>query len=106
MTNVAVPFACCCLFAGGRFSAFWMATLAAIMLVGCGSSPSRPSGSTKPGGDYLDEGPGAPPPIGFNKAGRLLLGRRTGCQPACKPGWDFRAGTQAGTDQPFHQPAL
>jgi rare lipoprotein A len=66
MTNVAVPFACCCLFAGGRFSAFWIATLAAIMLVGCGSSPSRPSGSTKPGGYYLDDGPGASPPANLD----------------------------------------
>jgi rare lipoprotein A len=47
---------------GRRFSAFWIATLGVMMLFGCGSNPSRSPGSTKPGGYYLDDGPGANPP--------------------------------------------
>jgi rare lipoprotein A len=35
--------------------------LAAVLLASCSSPPSRPSG-TKPGGYYLDDGPGANPP--------------------------------------------
>lgn len=43
-------------------SALVMAILVAITVVGCGGSPSRPSSPTKPGGYYLDDGPGANPP--------------------------------------------
>jgi rare lipoprotein A len=43
-------------------SALVIATLVAITLAGCGGAPSRPGGSTKPGGYYLDDGPGANPP--------------------------------------------
>ncbi|MBC8006981.1 MAG: septal ring lytic transglycosylase RlpA family protein [Prolixibacteraceae bacterium] len=38
-----------------------MAIAVAITLAGCGSSPSRPAAS-KPGGYYLDDGPGSNPP--------------------------------------------
>jgi len=37
-----------------------IAALVAITLTGCGSAPSRPT--TKPGGYYLDDGPGPNPP--------------------------------------------
>lgn len=33
--------------------------IAITIIAGCGGAPSRPSGSTKPGGYYLDDGPGA-----------------------------------------------
>jgi rare lipoprotein A len=36
--------------------------VAATIIAGCGSAPSRPSSPTKPGGYYLDDGPGANPP--------------------------------------------
>jgi rare lipoprotein A len=49
-----------------RISAIWLAALSAIMLAGCGSSPSRPSGATKPGGYYLDDGPGSNPPANLD----------------------------------------
>lgn len=39
-----------------------IATLVAMTVAGCSSGPSRPSSSTKPGGYYLDDGPGANPP--------------------------------------------
>ena len=39
-----------------------MAILVAIMLAGCGSTPSRP----KPGGYYLDDGPGPNPPANLD----------------------------------------
>jgi rare lipoprotein A len=42
-------------------SALVAAVLAAVLLASCSSPPSRPSG-TKPGGYYLDDGPGANPP--------------------------------------------
>jgi len=41
-----------------RPSAIIIATFVAVMIAGCGSSPSR----GKPGGYYLDDGPGANPP--------------------------------------------
>ena len=37
-----------------------IATLVAITIAGCGSAPGRPG--SKPGGYYLDDGPGANPP--------------------------------------------
>ena len=42
-----------------------IATLAAITLVGCGSAPSRPT-TSKPGGYYLDDGPGPNPPANLD----------------------------------------
>ena len=41
----------------GQSSALVTATLVAITLAGCGSAPSSP-GTAKPGGYYLDDGPG------------------------------------------------
>lgn len=43
-----------------QHAALAIAVLLAIALAGCGSSPSRPG--AKPGGYYLDDGPGANPP--------------------------------------------
>jgi len=43
-----------------------IAALAAITLAGCGSEPSRPSSTGKPGGYYLDDGPGANPPANLD----------------------------------------
>lgn len=43
-----------------------IAALAAITLAGCGSSPSRPTPASKPGGYYLDDGPGANPPANLD----------------------------------------
>ena len=40
--------------------------LSAMILVGCGSSPSRAPGPSKPGGYYLDDGPGANPPANLD----------------------------------------
>src|SRR4051812_9462361 len=37
-----------------------------MMLFGCDSNPSRSSGSAKPGGYYLDDGPGANPPANLD----------------------------------------
>ena len=42
-----------------------MTTLVAIMLAGCGSAPSRPA-TAKPGGYYLDDGPGPNPPANLD----------------------------------------
>ncbi len=39
-----------------------LAVVLAMTLVACGSTPTRPSSSPKPGGYYLDDGPGANPP--------------------------------------------
>jgi rare lipoprotein A len=36
--------------------------LIAVTLAGCDTTPSRPSSSSKPGGYYLDDGPGSNPP--------------------------------------------
>jgi len=49
-----------------RFPTFWVATLTAMMLAGCGSTPSHSPGSTKPGGYYLDDGPGSNPPANLD----------------------------------------
>lgn len=51
-----------------RSSALAIATLVAIALAGCGSTPSRPASptATKPGGYYLDDGPGANPPANLD----------------------------------------
>lgn len=43
-----------------------LATLVAIALSGCGSTPSRPAPPAKPGGYYLDDGPGANPPANLD----------------------------------------
>ncbi|HYJ18830.1 MAG TPA: septal ring lytic transglycosylase RlpA family lipoprotein, partial [Burkholderiales bacterium] len=43
-----------------------IATLVAITFAGCSSEPSRPASSTKPGGYYLDDGPGANPPANLD----------------------------------------
>ncbi len=43
-----------------RPGAIVLAALVFAVIAGCGSAPSRPSG--KPGGYYLDDGPGANPP--------------------------------------------
>jgi rare lipoprotein A len=40
--------------------------LFALLLASCGSSPSRPSASSKPGGYYLDDGPGSNPPANLD----------------------------------------
>jgi rare lipoprotein A len=56
---------CSCFFSvhGTQSSALIIATLVAITVVGCGGGTStRPSSGTKPGGYYLDDGPGANPP--------------------------------------------
>lgn len=42
-----------------------MATLVAIIIAGCGSEPLRPA-TVKPGGYYLDDGPGANPLVNFD----------------------------------------
>ena len=42
-----------------------MATVVAIALAGCSSSPSRPA-TSKPGGYYLDDGPGPNPPANLD----------------------------------------
>ena len=43
-----------------------MVTLVAITLAGCDTTPSRPSSNTKPGGYYLDDGPGPNPPANLD----------------------------------------
>ncbi|HWA11827.1 MAG TPA: septal ring lytic transglycosylase RlpA family protein [Burkholderiales bacterium] len=46
-----------------RYPALILAVLFAAVVAGCGGGTStRPSGGTKPGGYYLDDGPGANPP--------------------------------------------
>ncbi|HEX7810833.1 MAG TPA: septal ring lytic transglycosylase RlpA family protein [Burkholderiales bacterium] len=47
---------------GTQHTALVVATLVAIAVAGCSSGPYRPTSSTKPGGYYLDDGPGANPP--------------------------------------------
>ncbi len=42
-----------------------IATLLAITLAGCGGAPSRPA-TSKPGGYYLDDGPGPNPPANLD----------------------------------------
>ena len=41
-------------------------TLVAMTLAGCDTTPSRPSTSSKPGGYYLDDGPGPNPPANLD----------------------------------------
>ena len=43
-----------------QYAALAIAALLAIAIAGCGGAPSRPG--SKPGGYYLDDGPGANPP--------------------------------------------
>ena len=45
-----------------QYAALVGALLAALMLASCSSSPSRPGSSSRPGGYYLDDGPGRNPP--------------------------------------------
>ncbi len=47
-----------------RTSAIIIATFVAMIIAGCGTSPSRPA--SKPGGYYLDDGPGANPPANLD----------------------------------------
>ena len=49
-----------------RRTAWILLALAAMALAACGSSPSRPPSSPKPGGYYLDDGPGANPPANLD----------------------------------------
>ena len=48
-----------------QYSVLVITALAAITLAGCGSSPSR-SATAKPGGYYLDDGPGPNPPVNLD----------------------------------------
>ena len=50
---------------GPRTSAIFIAALAAMIIAGCGSTASRPA-TGKPGGYYLDDGPGANPPANLD----------------------------------------
>ncbi len=45
-----------------------VAAIAVTIIAGCGGGPTRPSASSKPGGYYLDDGPGANPPANFESA--------------------------------------
>ncbi len=45
-----------------QHAALFGTLLLALFLASCGSSPSRPSSSSKPGGYYLDDGPGSNTP--------------------------------------------
>ena len=49
-----------------QHAALAIAVLLAIALAGCGSAPSRPG--SKPGGYYLDDGPGANPPADLDSS--------------------------------------
>jgi len=50
-----------------RYPAFLLAMLFAAAVAGCGGgSSSRPSGGSKPGGYYLDDGPGSNPPANLD----------------------------------------
>jgi len=51
-----------------RPSALIVAAIAVTIIAGCGGGPTRPSASSKPGGYYLDDGPGAHPPANFDSA--------------------------------------
>lgn len=53
---------------GPRTSAMIVAAIAVTIIAGCGGGPTRPSASSKPGGYYLDDGPGANPPANFESA--------------------------------------
>ena len=50
---------------GPRTCAMIAAAIAATIIAGCGSAPSRPA-TAKPGGYYLDDGPGANPPANLD----------------------------------------
>lgn len=49
-----------------RVTARILALLVAITLAACSSVPSRSPASSKPGGYYLDDGPGANPPANLD----------------------------------------
>jgi rare lipoprotein A len=49
-----------------QHSALVGALLATLTLASCSSSPSRPPSSSKPGGYYLDDGPGPNPPANLD----------------------------------------
>lgn len=51
---------------GPRTSAMIVAAIAVTIIAGCGGAPSRPDSPTKPGGYYLDDGPGANPPANLD----------------------------------------
>ena len=51
-----------------RPSVLIVAAIAVTIIAGCGGGPTRPSTSSKPGGYYLDDGPGANPPANFDSA--------------------------------------
>lgn len=53
---------------GPRTSAMIAAAIAVTIITGCGGGPTRPAASSKPGGYYLDDGPGANPPANFDSA--------------------------------------
>jgi rare lipoprotein A len=42
-------------------------SVAAILVIGCESAPTRPAASSKPGGYYLDDGPGDNPPANLDQ---------------------------------------
>jgi rare lipoprotein A len=49
-----------------QYAALFGALLFALLLASCGTSPSRPSATSKPGGYYLDDGPGPNPPANLD----------------------------------------
>ncbi len=49
-----------------QYAALFGLLLLALLLASCGSSPSRPSTSSKPGGYYLDDGPGPNTPANLD----------------------------------------
>ena len=51
---------------GPRTSATIIAAIAIAIIAGCGGGPTRPSASSKPGGYYLDDGPGLNPPANLD----------------------------------------
>ena len=52
-------------FVAPRRSAIIIAVFVAMIIAGCGSAPSRPA-TSKPGGYYLDDGPGPNPPANLD----------------------------------------
>src|ERR1017187_7220373 len=51
---------------GTQHAALFGTLLFTLLLASCGTSPSRPSTSSKPGGYYLDDGPGPTPPANLD----------------------------------------
>jgi rare lipoprotein A len=51
---------------GPRTSVTIAAAIAVAIIAGCGGGPTRPSASSKPGGYYLDDGPGLNPPANLD----------------------------------------